>query len=107
VKRSNEKQFVTMGSSLQRQLDFIHVTPAPIFAGFNGFHNGMSGLVKVLGGVFVFRTVAAAHVTTLQTEAQMHPGVSHFEAFFATVCVRGYGANLIEVFAVGHDSSEE
>jgi hypothetical protein len=38
----------------------------------------MFGVMKMLGGVFVFRRIAAAHMAALQTQAQMNPSVPHF-----------------------------
>jgi hypothetical protein len=52
------------------------------------------GAVEVLGGVLVFGGVAAADVAALHTEAEMHPGVAHFQALFAALGVRRYFVNV-------------
>jgi hypothetical protein len=61
------------------------------------------GFVKVFRGVLVFRTVATAHVATLQAQPQMHPGVAHFQTLFAALrrfwLYRSY---LIEMSAFRH-----
>lgn len=63
--------------------------------------------MKVLCGVLVFRRVAAADVSTFETQAQVHPSVTHLEAFFAAVgCARGYVFDValrgVEMCAFGH-----
>jgi len=35
------------------QEDFVHIAPAPVFARLERLHDGMLGLVKVLGGVLI------------------------------------------------------
>jgi hypothetical protein len=76
---------------------FIDVAPEPILAGLNGLNNRMFRSMKMLGGVLVFGTVAAADVAALLAEPEMDPGVAHFEAFFAAVNFRFNVANLIGV----------
>ena len=49
--------------------NFVQVAPSPVFAGLERAHDGMFCGVKVLCGVFVFRRVAAADVSTFKTEA--------------------------------------
>jgi hypothetical protein len=34
--------------------DLIDEAPHPIFTGFDGLHNGMFGVVEMLGGMFIF-----------------------------------------------------
>ncbi len=63
----------------------VDVTPDPGLTGLNRTYQGVFGTMKMLGGVLVFRRVAAADVAALQTQPQMNPGVSHFRAFFANV----------------------
>src|SRR5580698_3407180 len=66
----------------------VHVTPDPIFAGLDGLHQRMLGSVKMLGRVLILGGIAAAHVATLQTDAQVDPTVSHLETFLATFAAR-------------------
>jgi hypothetical protein len=80
--------------SVQSQFHFIYVAPSPIFAGFERLHDGMFGGVKMLGGMLVFGAVAAAHVAALETQAQVHPGVAHFQTFLATA---GVGLHVVDV----------
>ncbi len=40
----------------------------------------MVNSVEVLGGVLVFRRVAAADVTAFQAKPQMDPGIAHLDA---------------------------
>jgi hypothetical protein len=54
-------------NSLHEQ--FIDIAPAPVFARFERFNQRMFGLMKVLGGVFVLRRIAAAHMSADQALA--------------------------------------
>jgi hypothetical protein len=76
------------------EFEIVDETPAPVFAGFEGAHDGVLGAVEVFGGVLVFGGVAAADVAALHAEAEMHPGVAHFQALFAAFGVR---CNLVNV----------
>ena len=63
----------------------------------------MRGFVEVFRGVLVFRAVAAAYMTTLQAQAQMHPGVAHFQTLFASLRrFGGHRSYLIEMSAFRH-----
>jgi hypothetical protein len=72
------------------EFDVVDVTPTPVFAGFERTHDGMLGAVEVLGGVLVFGGVAASDVAALHAQAEMHPGIAHFQALFATLGVWRY-----------------
>ena len=48
----------------------------------------MMRCVKVLGGMLVFGGIAATDMAALQTEPKMDPGISCFQALFATM---GFG----------------
>jgi hypothetical protein len=67
------------------QKHFVHVTPAPFLSRLKGLHNGMLSLMKVLGGVFIFRRVTATDVTADETFPQVNPSVAHLQAFFAAL----------------------
>jgi hypothetical protein len=91
------------------QKHFLHVAPAPFLSRFKGLHNGMLGLVKVLGGVFIFGRVTATDVTADETFPQVNPGIAHLEALLAALAA---GRDLADLFDVGtslgfrHASSE-
>jgi hypothetical protein len=63
------------------QESLVYVAPAPIFARLKRLHDGMFRLVEMLCGMFVFRGIAAAHVTAAKTLPQMDPGIAHLQAF--------------------------
>ena len=89
------------GQLARRQL--IHITPHPPFSGFDGADQRVVAGMEVLGGMFVFGGVAAAHVAALQAKAEVDPGVSRLHAIFADVLVGGGDADLVEVSALrGH-----
>jgi hypothetical protein len=60
----------------------------------------MMGASEVLCGVFVFRRVAAAHVSARKTKPQVDPGVAEFHTLFAHVNVGSPEFDLIGMFAV-------
>jgi hypothetical protein len=76
-------------------LHFIDVTPAPVFSRLKGFYDRMMLGVKMLCGVFVFRTIAAADVAAGKAQAQVDPVVAHFQALFAAV---GAGRDVSDFF---------
>jgi len=55
--------------------------------------------MKMLGGVFVLGRIAAADVAAAQTQAQVHPAIPHFQAFFASLRLWFYLLDLIEMRA--------
>jgi hypothetical protein len=63
----------------------------------------MIGLMEVFRGVLVFGAIATANVSADQTEAQVHPGITHLQALFAAVTAGMYFVNLFQMrTAVGH-----
>jgi hypothetical protein len=76
-------------------LYFVDVAPFPVLAGLDRTHDGVLGGEKVLGGVLVLRRIAATDVAAEKTHAEMHPGISHFEALLATFRI---GMDLVYVF---------
>jgi hypothetical protein len=57
----------------------------------------------MFGGVLVLRRVAAAHMSTGETQAQMNPSVAGLNAFFALVRIRLCDLDLVQVSAFcGH-----
>ena len=61
----------------------------------------MLGSMEVFGGMFVLRGVATANVSAFQTEPQMDPGVSKFDALFANVDFGVPDLDLVEMSASG------
>jgi hypothetical protein len=62
----------------------------------------MLGVMEMLRRVFVFGRIAAPHVAAFQTEAQVNPGVAHFQTFLAAFRMGTHLANLIEVRTLWH-----
>jgi hypothetical protein len=56
--------------------------------------------MKMLGGVFIFGGIAAAHVAAYQAQAQVYPAVAHFDAFGADVRSGGGDFHFVQVFAL-------
>ena len=58
----------------------------------------MLGAVEVLGGVLVFRAVAAAYVAATEAQTQVNPRISRFQAFLTALSA---GLNLVNFFYMG------
>src|SRR6267142_2432574 len=79
----------------------VHVAEAPVFARLEAPHDGVFGLVEVLCRMPVERVVAAADVTALEAETQVHPLVARLKTFLAPVRrLRVHGTNLRQMFAL-------
>jgi hypothetical protein len=48
----------------------------------------MVGRVEMLGGVLILRIVAAAHMSTRETDAQVYPGISNFQTVLTAIGAR-------------------
>jgi hypothetical protein len=85
---------------------FIDVAPKPVFTRLDGFHDRVLRGAKMLGGMFVLRGIAAAHMAADLAKTQVHPSVAHFDALLADMNLGFEVANLIGVRAsVGHGLS--
>jgi hypothetical protein len=71
--------------------ELVDVTPAPVFPWLEGLNNGM------LGGVLVLGIVAAADMTTDETDTQMHPGIPDFQTILTAICTRGDLSYLVKM----------
>jgi hypothetical protein len=56
----------------------------------------------MFGRMFAFRRVATSNVAAFQTQSQMHPRVTRFNAIFANVLIRARSPNLTDVSALCH-----
>ena len=72
-------------------------TPAPILARLERTHHWMLGLVKVLRRVLVRRRIATSDVAATKAKAQVHPLAAGLEALLATLSMRLYVLNLVQV----------
>src|SRR6266436_1558815 len=73
-------------SKLEHEL--IDITPAPVLTRLEGLDNRVVGRVEMPGGVLVLRIVTAAHMSTGEAEAQVHPGISHFQTVLTSLGAR-------------------
>jgi hypothetical protein len=53
--------------------------------------------VEVFGGVLVLGRIAAANVPAFETEAQVYPCISGFQAVLAAVCAGGDLSYLVKM----------
>ena len=84
------------------QFEFVDVAPTPGLAGLERLHDRVFGAVEVLGGMFVFRGVAATDMAALQAQPQVHPGVTHLQALLAALGVRCDLLDLVQMLAGFH-----
>jgi hypothetical protein len=59
----------------------------------------MLAAVEMLGGMFVFRGIAAGDVPAFQAHAQVHPDVPHFQALVANMLGRLGEFDSLEMLA--------
>jgi hypothetical protein len=76
-------------------LDVIYVAPAPLLTGLERAYQRMLSRVKMFGRVFVPRRVAATHVAADETQSQVNPSISRFQALLTTLRVRMNVLNFI------------
>jgi len=67
------------------RLRFVDIAPQPSLSWLERANHRMVNRLVVLRGVFVFRRVAAADVAAVQAEPQVDPGITHGQAFLASV----------------------
>jgi hypothetical protein len=48
----------------------------------------MIGRVEMFGGMLILRIVAATDMSTDETDTQVHPGITHFQALLAAIGAR-------------------
>jgi hypothetical protein len=85
--------------------DLVDETPLPGLVGLERLDDGMPGRPEVAGRVPVLRVVAAADVAAVKAAAQVHPGVAHPEALFASLRFRRRVVGALQVragFRHGH-----
>ncbi len=68
----------------QIEHDLIDVTPAPSLRRIITFDDGMLSDVKMLGGMFVGRIVAATDMAAGPANPQMQPDVAGLQTLFTT-----------------------
>src|SRR6266852_28673 len=69
-------------------LHLIHVTPLPIFPRLNRLHDRMLRRMKMLGRVLILRRIATTHMPARKARPQVHPRISHLQAFLAAFGLR-------------------
>src|SRR5713226_8236443 len=84
------------------QLDFVDVTPAPVFARLERLDDRVGDFVEVRGRVLVGGAVAATHVTAGHAEPKVHPRAAHAQAVLAPIGAGGDFADLVKVTADFH-----
>jgi hypothetical protein len=80
---------------------FVHVAPFPALARLKRPHNGVLGLMEVLGSVGVLGGVAAAYMAADQAFPQVDPGIAHLQAFLAALSAGSYFFDFFDVGAGG------
>ena len=65
----------------------VHIAPHPGLTRFDGPHQRMLRLMKVLGGMAILGGVAARHMPTLEAKAEMDPCIPSLYAVLTHVFV--------------------
>ena len=83
---------------------FVHVTPAPVFTGFDRTCDGVPDLVCVVAGMPIRRRIAAADLAAGLAHPQVQPAAADLQALLAAGdrALRLEEDHLIEMRAVGH-----
>jgi len=55
--------------------------------------------VEVFGGVLILGRIAATNMPAFETETQMYPCISDFQAVFAAICAGGDLSYLVKMCA--------
>jgi hypothetical protein len=74
--------------------ELVWIAPAPLLARLKGPDNGVSRRLIMLGGVLVFRRIAAANMPAGQAQAEMYPLVPHLETLFAAFAAGSHRSDL-------------
>ena len=81
-----------------RKIYLVDIAPAPIaVAGAKRANDRVAGGVKVRGGVFVLRGVAAPDMAADLADAQFDPGVADRQAVLAAIRAWRDRADLVEM----------
>src|SRR2546427_4562936 len=76
-------------SRLEEQL--VDVAPGPVLTRLEGLNDRVVGGVEMPGGVLILRIVTATDMSTGETEAQVHPGITRFQTILTAI---GTGCHL-------------
>ena len=71
------------GVTVQIDPDLVDIAPSPAFRRIVAFDDRMSGGVKMLPRVLPGGIIAAADVTAVPADSQMHPWASAFKTLLA------------------------
>jgi hypothetical protein len=75
-------------TSSRFRYQFIDVAIPPFLPRLERLDHRVVRVTKMLGGMLVFRTVAAPHVPAGFAKAQLHPGIAGLQTLFATIRLR-------------------
>lgn len=93
------KSLCTARRSMPSNVGLIEVAPSPVLTGFDRFHDGMSGLMKVRRGVTIGRRVATAHVPAREAHAQVNPMSAGAQTFHAALTMARSESQVRDVHA--------
>jgi len=82
-------------SRLEEQL--VDVAPSPVLTRLEGLNDRVVGRVEMPGGVRILRIVTATDMSTGETEAQVHPGITRFQTVLTSIGARRDVTYLVEM----------
>lgn len=82
--------------------DLIGVAPTPRLPRLKRLDHRMTGGMVVCGGVLVLGRITAAHMTTDEADAQVHPTLAHLQTFLTAIGAGRNRAQPCKVFTRIH-----
>ena len=84
----------------------VDIAPAPVLPRLERFHDGMTCLPEMRGGVLVLRAVAATDMPAGHAQPEVEPCIPGAQAVFAAVGAWRDHLELIEMCASSHRAFE-
>lgn len=81
----------------------IGIAPAPIFSRLEALHDRVTAAMEMLSGMPIGRRVTATHMTAGETQAQMDPAGSHFQAFLTALGRNGLNCMHLSEMGALHE----
>jgi hypothetical protein len=79
------------------KIKVINIAIAAILTRLKVFNDRVAGGMIMIGGMLVLGLVTAAHVTADFAQAQMDPGITHLQAFYAAIPAWCHRVDLLEM----------
>ena len=103
LNKARDRAWMRGHAGTQVEIHLVDIAPAPSLGWIIAFDDRMSSRMEMLGGMTIWRFVAAADMAAGATQSQMHPPRTDLQTFLAPVGARGNVRNrMIVGTRVGH-----